>query len=265
MAKQGQSPLGTRHKLEGIYDILHLCAKISLGAERKFEKWNYPFWFADLNCGSGWNEQANCYGSPIQFIEAMAEVNRKFCAYFCDKDQNRCETSLQTIVENYNDLTVGSKIRYFWKNNSKLLTKLADWIIDSGENPQYAVGAILSDPNGPSIDGFPLKEIVEFVEQFPRIDVILNVNVTTMKKCRGVKKIEGFIDDWPAKTLREMIQLIPKRYWLIREPVLSKGYYYVILCGRNIRTGDHRKLGFHQVASQTGFQIIQKADSDRKD
>ena len=266
--QQGAGP-GTRWKEIGFRSELWISVVMSWGKDKKLAR--FPFWHLDLNCGTGRNDKVDCDGSPIEFLKIMDETGRLYCAAFCDKAKARCKKALKRRVRKMGHPRDGCSIRYWWHTNQ---TVIGAWAreIRKRENPNYAVGTILSDPNGPSRHSFPLAEIAQFAAKFPRIDVMLNINMDVMKRCRVAwlnqkkkrdSKVADFVKGmglWPACTIQGIVDLIPRSHWTIRKPFRS-GYNYTILVGRNKSSGQWKRLHFYPLDSSVGRSIVKKADA----
>ena len=98
---QGQSD-HTAEKQYGLEKILSQWLSI---VDRIALKWkiNYPILYADMNAGSGWNNEVNCIGSPLLFLSESDKHNFKKEIYFIESNAN----SLIKLAENVN--SIGSK------------------------------------------------------------------------------------------------------------------------------------------------------------
>lgn len=245
---QGQGS-STEFKERGIAAAL----KVSLSLANKP---SYRYWHCDLNAGSGYNEVAQCIGSPLAFLQSALDSGRtNFQAYFCDHDEKR-------VIE----LTkrIGPDKRCFclpWENK-EVLPVLAELITKHERNPQYAWGTIIVDPNGYFGDGVPHAELIDFARRFPRMDVVLNLNTRTYRLGKAlVEKLPA--SAWGAKfwpSPRMFPELFGRKHWLIRNVIQSKGDSFVLMVGRNYRAGDHTALGMYHLGSRVGQEILDAID-----
>jgi len=268
MELQGQSRI-SRFKEEAYRGILEMSLRLSLGPRGSFAK--FPYWGIETNCGSGENEKSKCDGSPIEFLKVMTLNNRHYHAIFCDKDGAKLRALYQRIISMGCPVDPDT-ITLLEMDNSHMFSRVRSKI-ESTETLRHAVGSVFCDSNGPSPKtGFALEAVAEFSSRCPKIDVIINVNVTGIHRALGVKderpryqKFRDKISKWPAKSLDEVISCIrrPKEGWLIREPLFTRGgtsgYMYVLLVARSIATKGSSILKLHPLMSAKGLEILEEA------
>jgi hypothetical protein len=231
----GQSADATEIKQRG----LSFAFRIGLNVIRKFPQYRY-FHF-DLNAGSGFNEEAGCIGSPLAFLSAVRRIDcSNYFAGFCDNNKEQIKLLLKR------DELDHDRCRIFHGDNAEFLMMVPEMIHRCGERLNYAVGSVLSDPNGADV---PIDAIVAFARQCPRIDIIFHWNSTITKRLRnGIKPTQI--------TLDEVTRIVPKRHWLIREP--AGIHQFTILIGRNFVFGDWPSRGFYHLDSARGQDALQR-------
>lgn len=239
---QGQS-IATIDKERCLASALSIGMKISNAA---FGGRGFKYWHLDANAGSGWNEAVNVEGSPVVFHRMadayLTKMDRE--AFFCDIDVE----AINGLLVRLGDWNRSSYI--FQRDNEQVLEVFAERLRTSGENPAYVIGSILVDPNGywyrsEEGNGPPTKALIEFTRQFPRIDIILNLNTRWRRLALGH---EWYCNDVSP---REVLACLNKRHWLIRRTQYS-GNEYMLAVGRNLETGDHQAIGFHKLNSEQG-------------
>jgi hypothetical protein len=105
-------------------------------------------------------------------------------------------------------------------DNADFLRDAAQEIRAAERNPGLAVGSCLCDPNG-FPEGFPVEALKDFAREFPRIDLVVNLNVSLFARVRGCKASaneairKGFVY-WPE--LGDLVGLYPRRHWWVRNP-----------------------------------------------
>lgn len=256
---QGQGK-HTRSKEEGVYAALWISFCIYSKIEDLRQQ---PFFHIDMNSGCGWNHESNCAGSPLRFLELSRICDQRYVTWFCDKHKPFIYQLRETCTMRGHG-GPPNEINYFPEDNRKLLPLVAESIKNGafrreGVLPADAVGTLLSDPNGPRPACFPFTEIRNFAEEFPNIDIILNVNCSAFARCLAVRRSgEQYmhtVQAWPAKNLTEIMDKIPRRYWTLRNPQQGDKQRYSILIGRNDYQGNWTKLGFYDRNSEIGTQI----------
>jgi len=206
----------------------------------KFGNTRFNYWHFDLHAGSGHNDEADCTGSPISFIRAAEYCGvEKFFAGFCEVRKDAV-TQLLARPE-MQDM----RGYVFHGDNREFISAIPDLIAARGENPAFAVGSVLADPNG---SGIPIRELAALNKACPRLDVFINWSATSNKRHRGRFGEESCL------SLSEAIAALGKRHWLIRQP--RGAFQWTLLFGRNIATGDHRAMGIYDLRSAKGEEIL---------
>lgn len=251
---QGRTTLAKEHCIQGA-----LTVSLRIASKANLMRW--PFWYADLHCGSGFNEEAQCMGSPIAFRHAVAAAsNRPFRAFFVDRSLERVRALEQLLARDHAEFS--RSCFTFAGENGGLLPTVAEWIA-AEEKPEHAVGAVLCDPNGWFRD-IPVPELVAFTRRFPKIDLILNLSVRTYQLERphierGNGKWAGRVHPAPS----DIPTLLSRRHWLIHEPMSAGGHRFMMMVGRNLDVGDWKALGFHHLHSARGRAIVEEIERGR--
>lgn len=234
---QGQSGDATEIKQRG----LSFAFRIGMVVAK-----NHPadgYFHFDLHAGSGYNEEADCIGSPLAFL---SEARRAGCATyfagFCDRDSAQIKTLLNRPEIDHD------RCRLFHGDNAELLQMVPDIIRLYGKR-KTAFGSVLSDPNGAEV---PIDGLAWLARECPRIDIILHWNSTVVKRLRGGIKPDQM-------SLADAICHIKKSSWLIREPVGK--HQFTMLIGRNFRFDDWKSFGFYHLDSPKGQDILQRCSS----
>jgi hypothetical protein len=250
---QGQSA-ATIDKERGLASALAIGMKI---ANTKFAGRGYRYWHFDANAGSGWNESVGVFGSPIVFhanADALLTGMRRE-AFFCDLNR----TALTELLNRLDQQPQWSSC-LFAHDNEEALEVFAERIRQSGESPRYAVGSVIVDPNGywyrnAKGEGAPVRSLSEFSAQFPRIDIILNLNT----RAYVLQRAQGHAVAPPL----EVFASLRKSHWLVKRTHHGTNGW-LLAVGRNVPTGDHRAIGFVKLESDEGHFIINLAEGDRQ-
>ena len=253
MGQQGQGN-GTPRKETGFFKLFRIALRVM-----KHSK--FAYWHADLNAGSGHNEEVDCAGSPVVFLMAAVEVGAAHPtkAYFCDLDQDRI-TQLRAACTGFVErLADGSEIHWVVEDNGAFLHRLAHDIREQEPRPTFATGTILCDPNG-FPDGCPVDALDAFFAEFWRLDLILNLNASLFRMVEGCKLSsresirKGFVD-WP--TLAQLLPRFHKNYWFIRNPSRGPGFRFVTFYGHNNDGLHYNKFeDFFPLESRQGHDIL---------
>lgn len=255
ISTQGQSLL-TLDKIRGIGSALAIGMKT---VARKFG-WA-PYHHADTNAGSGMNEQVSeivgypVPGSPLVAVHAAdASGLKKFRAMFCEMDPARAKTLANV------HLAGRANCHVHCGDNAEFVEVFAESIRQSGDKPQYALGSIIVDPNGwftrnRNKSGVPVRQLLAFTAEFPRVDVVMNLNVRTYQMMRGQSSV---------MTPQEIMAALRKDHWLVSAPRSVGGDKFMLMIGRNMATGDHKRLGLFRAETEDGRAALLKAEPGRQ-
>lgn len=245
---QGQGPT-TEWKERRIQAILHVSQSLAK------KQPHYTYWHADLNSGSGFNENANCIGSPLAFLGAAQQAGRQnFRAVFVDHDERLIEALMKTPIGQ------DKRCACFNCDNGEILPVLSEMICAQERRPHYAFGSLIVDPNGYFGDEVPLNQLVTFCSEFPRMDMVLNLNVRTYQLMRP--HIAKGIGKWNGKVcpaLSDLPKLLSRPHWLVCK-VIGQRSRFVLLVGRSYKAGDHAAIGLYHMDGERGQQIIMELD-----
>lgn len=239
-----------------------IAAAISVGMRiasvPKFRGKGYRFWHFDANCGSGWNQRVNVPGSPLVFwhVAKTCLVGLEASPFFCDIDQASMRELQNRLSTNPNAAAKSWLLPY---DNQEALEVFAEMIRRS-ERSQFAVGSILVDPNtyyyrDQNGRGAPVDALKWFTREFPRIDVILNLNIRDYQLQKSHHR-----EMLPP---RELLASLSKEHWLIARAYVGHARF-VLAVGRNKFAGDHRALGFHHLESPVAQLILSVAEGKRQ-
>lgn len=244
---QGQG-VSTEFKERGLQAAFTINLRIF---QAKFGSSPFNYFHFDLNSGNGMNEEVGCIGSPLAFLKAVEETGvQRFFAGFCDMDAGKLALLFSRPELQRNDCWA------FNGDNSEFPYSIPDIIRNYGENPSKAIGMVLSDPNGPNV---PLEALEFLAKESPRLDIVINWNSARAKGHRLNPVYGG--DHYP--TLGQVINRIKKNHWLIRQPLSS--HQFTLLIGRqDLRTGNHRTLGFYHLDSPQGQAIFAQCNFTRE-
>lgn len=244
---QGQSDT-TPIKTLGI-----VAAGVSIGAKVHANQHGrrFPFWLFDLFCGSGYNDQVDCIGSPIAMYEEAIRLGVAPLMHCVDRDPEAIAalSERELVAANFN--------KSIWLHNgdNKQFDVMAESRVRERENPLFAQGIALFDPNDSVIS---LDLLAGFSKLLPRIDIVINYSGAAIKRANGAGA--------KRPDLNAYIKAANKKHWLIRRPIGK--WQWSLVVGRNFETRNYRALGFehlHDSSGQAALQtlVMTKAESDK--
>lgn len=199
-----------------------------------------PYFHFDLHAGCGWNHDFNVPGSPLAFWQvADGSGHARPIGHFVELDAGRA-AELRARPE----LQDRFNCYVHHEDNAEFCARIPDLIRGHGDKPEYAIGSILIDPNGPV--AVPYDAIAEVLRQCPRLDVIYNFPGTGTKRLPDGHRQKITIGDIPA--------LFHKQHWLIRKQIGP--WQWSLLIGRNLKTRDYPSLGFYHWESVRGQGVV---------
>jgi hypothetical protein len=250
--RQGQS-IATVDKERRIAAAMSVSMRI---ANNVFGGKGYRYWHFDANAGNGWNHEVGVPGSPVVFWHVAETCLRRMepAPFFCDRDA----MAIEQLRARLGHIPAGAGSILLPGDNEDGLGVFADSIRIS-EKPHYAVGSLIIDPNGYYYRsakgiGAPVAGLQWFVREFPRIDIILNLNMRTFHLQRGA----GHAVATPASVLASL----NRKHWLVSQA--GGQSRHLLAVGRNMATGDHKALGLYDIDSDAGRKIL-NVDADSAD
>lgn len=245
---QGQGA-STEFKQRGLGSVFAVNLRIFQSRFGK-DDWGRYMHF-DLNAGTGYNDLAGCIGSPLAFLNAAQDMGvSRFNAFFVDREGDSLK-QLMTRPE-----LQRKECQCHHGFNESFMDAIPDLIQQCGERPKWALGTILSDPNGADV---PFEKLGLLNAQCPRLDFVVNWNSTIFKRLMASSKHEG------RGRLSDALRVMGKKHWIISPP---KGrQQFTLLVGRNFPVSDHKAIGLADLDSPQGrywFDLLNHTQAERE-
>lgn len=253
MSEHGQSE-ATIDKERRLGSALTIGMRV---AAAKFNGKGFSYFHFDANAGSGWNDLFNVPGSPAVFWSLASQYlpNMRTYGFFAEIECSRARQLVTATPEIYAKNTF-----VFARDNEQVLEVFIEFIRQSGERPEFAVGSIICDPNGwlyrnARGEGAPIMGLRRLSIICPRIDIILNLNARTYR----LQKASGHRVDSP----REVLHSLNKSHWLVSRTHRGRDEFFLAV-GRNFPTGNHAALGMHTLESEQGRHVLTLIEGQRQ-
>src|SRR5262252_5491614 len=155
----------------------------------------HRFWYLSTNCGPG-TRPDGAHGEPLVVVKRLRFHNRRFTALLCDEESDFI-CALERILWSWG-LRGPEAVQYFAMTNAKALPLMRAVILNSDEpNPRLAAGINVMDPNCPSPRHLYYEGWIDFHNnEFPNIDVILNINYSHALRSLAVRAVKHSLSDW---------------------------------------------------------------------
>lgn len=237
-----------------------IASALSIGmiiGSNSFAGRGFKFWHFDANAGSGWNHDVRVPGSPMVFWSVARErlLGMEPVPFFCDINEGAMRALSGVLPREAKARSV-----LLPGDNEEGLEVFAEYIRRSGEKPRYAIGSVIIDPNGyfyRNKDGIgaPVNALQWFCREFPRIDIILNLNIRTYQLQRGAGQA--------VKLPADVLDSLNKSHWLVARAGRARSRFLLAI-GRNVKTSAHHTLNIYDRESSIGRYILNAAGSDRQ-
>jgi len=166
------------------------------------------YWYFDITAGKGTHPETGDPGSPLIFAQEAWEKQAPVRMWCIEEVAENC-AELAAVLAEYpvEQIVCG--------DHSKELMQM----IPQADRPR--LGLLYCDPSG-NIPPFDL--LAEFASNRPtsRIDLLIYLSATTIKRCCGAFPEKGF------KRLPEYLAAIPKDDWLLRIPQASAQWTFAL-------------------------------------
>jgi hypothetical protein len=277
---QGQGKF-TKDKEYGFDRVIAQWLSIVNHILPKHQKWAKPYIiYVDMNAGSGHNDEADCEGSPITYLEAWDRLNAnqpgiylQHKAFFIEKNAQSANKLIERLGTRYcmrhyppdqlECLGEGYHSRAFppclHVCESDSPTILKD-IVDKGGDKAF--GLVYFDPNGIKMNSdatvFDVARSICLNPKFRYIDILIRFSGTNYKRIR-----KAFPDKYPD--LRTQLKTVNKKKWICRKISYDEHGYrdpfqWTFLLGTNWT--DYKawkKEGFYDIDDpESNFQIINR-------
>ena len=209
---QGQSK-ATRPKQEALAAFLLVHARIVQSIQSKWEGAG-PYCYIETNAGSGWNDKAECVGSPLVASEQFMQcADLDYRCIFIEKSKSAADDLENRLCED------GYVIN---QDHATVLPKLA--------LPSNAYGLVYADPN--ALKDAPVEAMRAFFArpEAKRIDALININALAVHRVIAGQNAgnPGSYCDLPG-----IMRRIGKQHWWIRYPFAAAGSKWTFLFGSN--------------------------------
>jgi len=254
---QGQGPQTTekQYALEKVLgQWLGIINRIKIKAQDPTSKYNASLreialgdvLYVDMNSGSGWNEKANCIGSPLLFLQEANEYDFGLDINFIEKKADRATELYRRLREECQHEKLLPMCNVRTGDNHEILPTIIDW------GKRY--GLVYCDPDGP--ENLRMDELAKISrnQNFRFVDLLIRISGTGYKRAKNGSK-----NDQKYPNLKVALQSINKTKWFIREIREQDPWQWTFLFGTN--WPDYKAMAnerFYDITSASGAAIFNK-------
>ncbi|MCW5887879.1 MAG: three-Cys-motif partner protein TcmP [Anaerolineales bacterium] len=238
----GQSDY-TPRKQQILQAILRMHISITQSVIAKYAYYEREYLYLDCTAGPGLygDRGERITGSPVIFLQCAEEKTLAYTARFIEEDQRHARR-LKRIVAGCKQRDVVVRPGSY----DQELPRVGR--IGSGNQ----LGLLYIDPNGiPHWE--PIKHILD---ANPKIEVLIHLSATALKRVPG------------EPSLAEVLQILGKQHWLIRQPFKGDPQQWTFLLGSNTQLfGKYKKIDFYPLESpeaQAFFDRINLTKNQRE-
>lgn len=231
----------TQQKQDDFQGLLSLHIKIVDGITSKpSNAWQRYYTYIDMNAGPGLYN--GIVGSPILFLSQIERTSIPYSATLIEEEQcNATELNDRVSLLGYHGIV-------------KVVNDNHDHALRNGAAPTKSTyGMIYHDPNG--APNFELLAELSRKPAFQRIDFVIYLGATTIKRARGMEKALG--KNAKFKLLTDYLNSINKKTWIVRKPVGKNQWTFAV--GSNwVNLPDWRKRGFYRIDTPEGKSVLER-------
>jgi len=127
-----------------------------------------------------------------------------------------------------------------------------------GSHARKVMGLVFADPNG-SPD-WPALEMIAGTQQYRQLDFLVNVNATSIKRCRNSPLCKGY------RLLSESIAALGKKHVYVWAPHRSNSWQFALVFATNWnKFPEFSRSGFWRIDSPEGQKIFNRLNYTQKE
>lgn len=189
-----------------------------------------PIIYIDTNAGSGYNQDADCKGSPIIFCEKAIDWQVNYRLFAIEQNRGRC-SQLEMNLSRFRNCNI------FNEDNQKCMSGILS-SLKSG-----LVGLIYVDYNG--IPNWKMIEESSRHFNSSRLDILVRYNSGSLWR----NQHNGYL------RLPEYLCKVNKKYWWGKEPAKGDKWHWSFLLGMNYPFKSWKKEGWLSFETKEGENL----------
>ena len=240
----------TKLKLDHFNSIIRMHLKITRNVAIKDSRSDGRYHYFDVTSSSGkvllLNEQI-IDGSPLVFLKAADDLRVRFYANFIDLDCEKIDSlrgNIQAEFPQYNEYHLACQCTDY---NYVMGQFMADY------NPRM-YGVVYLDPYGSKPIDFEMLRLVS--ENIPRMEVLISIPTRSIKLNSH---------HWGNIQLGDLLKMIGKQYWLIRERYGRWGWTFLLGTNTDV-FDDYKACQLYKINGNGGLgsEIFEEVNEHMK-
>jgi len=231
----------TLHKGPIVNEIASIQFQMVQSIYSKGEQWNitrFPFVYLDLTAGQG--IYPGCEGIALTLNRELQKQSFPKKTFLIDVSEENCQRLRETPFDGNVRICPGTH------------HDIAPQIIRE-ECAHRPFGIVCLDPYGFGETEATLLRKIGFSPELERMDWLIHISGTSIKRVNGCSKTI-FKGDF-----QDVLGLIDKKRWLIKQSPVGKRQQWVYLFGTNYQEmGEWKKKAWHNIKSPEGHSILRK-------
>lgn len=218
-------------------EIVRAHLAIFGAVKNKWSGWVTPtYHYYDTHAGVGVYDDGTL-GSPVIFMQEAERAGEKFLARFIEQSSRNCKR-LASHTDSRCEITHGEYEHVL--SSEKTFDKTA-------------IGLLFCDPNG----CFDEHALAAFAKRFPRVDILINVNGSGIKRA-SVK--------YGETRIKSKLSAVSKKHWIIRKPYGKWQFSFALGTDWSPMRDKFQKHAMHDIESDAGgyyLDLLERTNGER--
>lgn len=204
----------------------------------------------DLNAGSGFNDAVGCPGSPLIMLNEAVRLKASTDIHAVEIRKGSARQLRERLAAALAGVDSQVTARVWHGNHSECSEEIVKLL--GSRRGKWVRGVVYADPNG--VSDFPGQALERFAQEFPRLDLLINISAVTVKRIRVYGAKNGC---WNYSSLCDMIQPLQRfrQRLFVREPIGIRQQWTMLLLTNWADCPEMKKRGWFDAQTAEGQAI----------